>query len=585
MEGKELRERQELREVQQLDDGVSRYYKEAEGQGAGDITAGKGLVLSAMDLLIPVIKANVAMLESGDTHPSQVPLAYQYMMELEADAVAYIASRVVVSAGNSRGKVTRTAMRIANLIEEDYRFEELEQNEPALCNSMSKKAAKWSTSGARRRIMRKAAEVAGVARMGWTEGEKLRMGTKLIDDCIAIGLVRLAEERTGPRVTKLLEFTPEVEQRLKDNHVRLEGERPVNVPMICPPQRWSNPTTGGYLTPRMKMNMVRGVTDATRDEVFSVDMPQVYDAVNRVQATRWAINVPVLDVLEAAHSDNGKLAGLPEMDDQPLPERPDTIDRKCKPDNMPPKMKAAFTEWKQRAREVHEYNAKLKSKRIALLTKLATARSLADEEAIYFPHSLDFRGRVYSMTSELSPQGDDIAKGLIMFADGKELGETGGYWLAVHIANLFGVDKVSFQERVDWVVDHTDELMESAMNPLDGHRFWCEADDPWSALAACFEWTGFQIEGPTYVSHLPIHMDGSCSGIQHFSAMLRDAEGGAAVNLRAIGHLHRGVERHEGLAASGRVTVSQGMVRQGGSQDREATMHDVRIQCHIHWHP
>jgi DNA-directed RNA polymerase len=34
-----------------------------------------------------------------------------------------------------------------------------------------------------------------------------------------------------------------------------------------------------------------------------------------------------------------------------------------------------------------------------------------------------------------------------------------------------------------------------------------------------------------HVSHLPIALDGSCNGIQHFSAMLRDPVGGAAVNL------------------------------------------------------
>jgi DNA-directed RNA polymerase len=492
MEGKELRELQELREVQQLDDGVTRYYKEANGQGAGDGKAGRGLVKSTMKLLIPIITENVRMLEDGKAHPSQVPLAVQYMTELEADAVAYITARVAVSAGATRAKMTRTAMQIANLIEEDYRFEELEQNEPALCNSMSKKAAKWSTSGARRRIMRKAAEVAGVRRMGWSEGEKLALGNRLLDWCAGIGLLQQGMERTGMKTPNLLEFTPEVEQRLRDNHVTLEAKRPVNVPMLCPPQRWSNPTTGGYLTPRMKKDFVRGVSKATRDEVFSVDMPEVYTAVNRVQATRWAINVPVLDVLEAAHSENGELAGLPQMEDQPLPDRPEIIDRKCKPDDMPPKMKAAFTEWKQRSRVVYEHNAKLKSKRLALLTKLSIARDLKDRDVLYFPHSLDFRGRVYSMTSELSPQGDDTAKALIQFADGKPLGKSGGHWLAVHIANLFGIDKVSFEERVDWVIKHTDQLMESAMNPLDGDRFWCKAEDPWSALAACFEWTGFR---------------------------------------------------------------------------------------------
>jgi DNA-directed RNA polymerase len=73
--------------------------------------------------------------------------------------------------------------------------------------------------------------------------------------------------------------------------------------------------------------------------------------------------------------------------------------------------------------------------------------------------------------------------------------------------------------------------MDSAFNPLDGERFWTEADDPWQALAACFEWAGACVQGAGYVSHLPIAMDGSCSGIQHFSAMLRDAEGAQAVNL------------------------------------------------------
>jgi DNA-directed RNA polymerase len=73
--------------------------------------------------------------------------------------------------------------------------------------------------------------------------------------------------------------------------------------------------------------------------------------------------------------------------------------------------------------------------------------------------------------------------------------------------------------------------MDSGMNPLDGQRFWTQADDPWCALAACFEYVGYKMVGFDYVSHLPIAMDGSCSGIQHFSAMLRDQDGGSAVNL------------------------------------------------------
>ena len=168
-----IRELQELREISQLDQGVARYYAQAEKQGAGDITAGLGLVYAAMHKMIPAIEEEVRMLESGEARIQRISLAVHYMTGMKADAMAYIASKVCVTAAAQRSKLTRTAMKIANLIEEDYRFEQLEQAEPALANSMSKKAAKWSTSGARRRIMRKAAQIAGIQSMGWTEGEKL----------------------------------------------------------------------------------------------------------------------------------------------------------------------------------------------------------------------------------------------------------------------------------------------------------------------------------------------------------------------------------------------------------------------------
>uniref|UniRef100_UPI002FBEC18E DNA-directed RNA polymerase n=1 Tax=Escherichia coli TaxID=562 RepID=UPI002FBEC18E len=45
------------------------------------------------------------------------------------------------------------------------------------------------------------------------------------------------------------------------------------------------------------------------------------------------------------------------------------------------------------------------------------------------------------------------------------------------------------------------------------------------------EYAGVQHHGLSYNCSLPLAFDGSCSGIQHFSAMLRDEVGGLAVNL------------------------------------------------------
>lgn len=39
-------------------------------------------------------------------------------------------------------------------------------------------------------------------------------------------------------------------------------------------------------------------------------------------------------------------------------------------------------------------------------------------------------------------------------------------------------------------------------------------------------------DGPqNYVSHFPVHQDGSCNGLQHYAALGRDETGAASVNL------------------------------------------------------
>jgi DNA-directed RNA polymerase len=530
-----------MRELSQLDEGMRRYYKKFEQQGAGESKAGLGLVYVAMKAMIPWIDERVAMLEDGKEHPSSVPLGIHWLMEMQSDAVAYITAKLCVSASYNKASVTRTAMRIANLIEENYRYEELEQAEPALANSMGQKAKRWSRASTRRKIMRKAADVAGVRRMGWTEQEKLKLGVKLIEAYVeTTGFAELVlqqmSERRGPNTQKIMHMTDEAVERLNQNHGRIEFDDPENRPMLHPPKPWTTPLSGGYLTERMKRPILRGatfrkVTEGLLDELFSTDLTEIYDAVNAVQATPWRINKSVLDVLTEAWKADLDMGVLPEAEDIDLPPLPAIVPADTKRDNMTDEEKQALDGWKKEARQVHEYNAMNRSKRFALLTKLTQAAEVADEEAIYFPHSLDFRGRIYPMSSELSPQSDDLSKSLLQFAEAKPLGTNGGYWLAVHIANLFGHDKIPFDERVQWTLDHTEALLDSASSPLDGEKFWTTADEPWCALAACFEWYGFQLTGPEYESSLPIAMDGSCSGIQHFSAMLRDQRGAEAVNL------------------------------------------------------
>ena len=81
------------------------------------------------------------------------------------------------------------------------------------------------------------------------------------------------------------------------------------------------------------------------------------------------------------------------------------------------------------------------------------------------------------------------------------------------------------------VVDGVDSVVDGIFDPLDGKRFWAEQDSPFQFLAFCFEWAGYTLQGQDYVSHLSVSWDGSCNGLQNYSAMLKDEIGGKATNL------------------------------------------------------
>jgi len=131
----------------------------------------------------------------------------------------------------------------------------------------------------------------------------------------------------------------------------------------------------------------------------------------------------------------------------------------------------------------------------------------------------------------LNPQGSDHAKALLTFAEGKPITDhVAQGWLMIHGANTYGFDKASLEDRIDWTSEHEEDILACAADPI-GHRFWWDADSPWMFLAFCNEYAAFKREGFGYVSSLPVSIDGSCNGLQHYSAMLRDEIGGAAVNL------------------------------------------------------
>ncbi|KAF2733689.1 DNA-directed RNA polymerase mitochondrial precursor [Polyplosphaeria fusca] len=300
----------------------------------------------------------------------------------------------------------------------------------------------------------------------------------------------------------------------------------VRLPMLVEPKPWTAIETGAYFTHReMAVRAKPGDDDQiayVSTAIDNGDMRQMLAGLDSLGRVPWNINGDVLRVIaEAWNAGEGIAALVPEKDNLERPVEP--------PSDATTQERYA---WNKAMKEYDNFKAGLHSQRCFQNFQLEVARAFLGEK-FYFPHSVDFRGRAYPIPPTLNHIGADMARGLLKFANGKELGTVGLQWLKIHLANLYGFDKASLKEREQFAMDNLDEVIDSATNPLGGNRWWAKAEDPWQCLACCMELkSALEAPDPTrHVSHLPVHQDGTCNGLQHYAALGGDKAGADQVNL------------------------------------------------------
>lgn len=528
----ELLQRQMELEEECLGLGVTRYRKNLEDthlpwsdklstkKAETDMPPGMQLLKASV---MPLAAAIERYIENNANVKRRRPTTVLYLQLFDPYLVAFLTAKHCLNGMSRRELVQRVALNIANNLEDELEYRAFKEEHPGLFHYTARKLQKVTSERHRRTVMMGAKRYAGTQDINWSTVDKVKMGQRLIHMMVeSTGLVDMVRMSSGKNNTKLyVQGTESAKAWLKEGHARCEVMSPIQLPMVVPPKKWTNPTNGGYLTPAMgNMSLVKTRNEAYLEELENFDMPVVYDAVNAIQETPWRINKGVLSVMQEVWDSGGTLGGLPMRDDLPLPAKPHDIDTNDE----------AKRDWKREAAKVWEENARLMSKRSSTAQKIWVAEKFVDYKAIYFPTVCDWRGRIYPVPSFVNPQSDDSGRALLHFAEGVPLGEEGHIFLAIHGANTYGEDKASFTERVQWVLDNEEMILDCAMNPLSC-RSWCDAAEPYSFLAFCFEWLGYSMEGAEYVSHLPIQFDGSNNGIQHLSAMMRDVEGGRATNL------------------------------------------------------
>lgn len=515
--------------------GERRFLKMLERQAKSGEIADNAAAKPLLATLLPKLTARIVeWLEEYASKKGRKPVAYAPLQLLKPEASAFITLKVILASLTSTNMTTiqAAAGMLGKAIEDEARFGRIRDLEA----KHFKKHVEEQLNKRHGQVYKKAfmqvveADMIGRGLLGgeawssWDKETTMHVGIRLIEMLIeSTGLVELQRHNAGNAGSdhEALQLAQEYVDVLAKRAGALAGISPMFQPCVVPPKPWVAITGGGYwANGRRPLALVRTHSKKGLMRYEDVYMPEVYKAVNLAQNTAWKINKKVLAVVnEIVNWKNCPVADIPSLERQELPPKPDDIDTN----------EAALKEWKKAAAGIYRLDKARVSRRISLEFMLEQANKFANKKAIWFPYNMDWRGRVYAVPM-FNPQGNDMTKGLLTLAKGKPIGEEGFYWLKIHGANCAGVDKVPFPERIAFIEKHVDDILACAKDPIN-NTWWAEQDSPFCFLAFCFEYAGVAHHGLSYNCSLPLAFDGSCSGIQHFSAMLRDEVGGRAVNL------------------------------------------------------
>uniref|UniRef100_A0A5S6Q3H1 DNA-directed RNA polymerase n=1 Tax=Trichuris muris TaxID=70415 RepID=A0A5S6Q3H1_TRIMR len=314
-----------------------------------------------------------------------------------------------------------------------------------------------------------------------------------------VGAKAQEELRLHPTLIKLV-------RTVSPTHINFE---PSAVPMLCPPVPWHNCKTGYYLITEVPLVRLHysslPAAEVDKADVSEEEALPAMDCLNQLSGTPWIVNGPVLDVmLEVFRGKGNDALGIP-----PPPWTMPSFPKMPKQRMNTKEMAAYF-------KERYEVK-KMKNENYSLWCSALYKLSVANQ------------GRVYPCPPHLHHMGDDVCRGLLLFAKGHPLGSRGFEWLKIHCVNLTGLKKREpLTARLEYAEEILQDILDSAARPLDGRGWWMTSEEPWQTLACCMEIASALgcPEGPeSYVSHFPIHQDGSCNGLQHYAALGRDVAG------------------------------------------------------------
>jgi len=317
-------------------------------------------------------------------------------------------------------------------------------------------------------------------------------------------------------------------------------------PMICQPQKReiSEEGEGGLLT-RAGQKRYKMITQEPQYNVFRTDRfhpsEEGIDALNVLQSTQWKVDNEMVKIAKNTIENFV---------------RKEILSNLCiRYDEKFDKFYVDFNESKPKVTfgQVSSW----------LNTFAFISRVEARYTDVNFWHAwqFDWRGRMITVSTMLSPQNDDFSRGLITFATPERLTESGRKWIGRVIASMYkdqpvpksfnAVDTEALEELLSKSNPKTYEYFDDvssnelfhkmlrviADNPEENFSSWGEGDvfrskaTGFQRLALTREFVSILDQGENAESRLPINLDASSSIYQHASALMLDADMASKVNV------------------------------------------------------
>lgn len=380
----------------------------------------------------------------------------------------------------------------------------------------------------------------------WTPKQKLQVGMYVLglmctNNDEGLRLCDMDLRNTGNKKTKyMVELAPEVHTLVESIQGGILARAGFAAPCLIPPQPWTGEDGVGGFHGDLKIRAVRFFKgDSKIWEIMQAEGhdPRIAIAMlNAHQSVAWKVNPYILDLLKGMRVHGygiKKKVEFMNTHERVKPPRPDWLDT-VKEENFTEDQQVQFTEWKRARRDWHTEAKRIGRVELRANMAINSAQEVSTLERFFYVYQVDYRGRMYPVSGILNPQGSDVQKSLLHAADGEPIDTPEAlWWFKLGIASKFGIDKLSPDACVKWVDDNHVNIIRAASDPLDRDAFawWSDADKPLQFIALCDEYARYTANPVGFISRIAVAMDGTCNGLQNYSAMLRDSVGGRATNL------------------------------------------------------